>query len=615
MSEFSDPLLPDIEDTRRPDRLGKLKISQSYPWITGLLSLLVVGYFLILHQPQLVAFYHWPEIVQQLEFQALVAGIYFCIVFWEVRRFYRQRRRIEQHIEVLKTEVEDVWRSKKSLQARAHVYSDHADKLKLFISDKLLEYIEYDEKFLHFKSIAAEVRHNGVISYDKVKTALHRAAEEFARDSQSMEISNPDPAADSVPAANPYQDALDAMRYLWDLLDLSTTDNIALHIGNYLIECEEHYYQLILNKDRPPDHASGINPIKPHFSPQLALMKTIAPMLESAELSELAGITRSLERRHLINQHEGEAAEEGAGTNVEDGPAGSTGDSTQDKVVDKDKALAYAGSQFRLRMERTPTLLGNENHLILLLENLIKNAQFFANKTAFKQKSDRIAVQLHAGEGYVHYSIYNRGPHIDEADRDQIFQLGYSTRRVKEHHGKGLGLFFVNEIVKGYQGRIQIENIDNQDNTYSIRIAFKNGEVATKVVKTLLEDGRPLIHEDSGEESGRHLQWEFSDPVDSIEVSSTTRPKTCVFKDLDSKQATSILDPHDGLIPQWAIDVKPKRGAHKVQFTALDVGGVQFHIKLPTADSRLSGEELPFEENLAGEVEKLNEQFKEFGEF
>ncbi len=572
MTEYSEHPESNMGDQDHLKKLNKLKTSQSYPWLTGLLSLIVVGYFLILHQPYLVTFYHLPELVQRLDFQASVAGIFFCVVFWDVRRFYRQRQRIEQHIRQLRTEINDIWQSKKSLQARAHIYSGHADKLKLFISDKLLEYIEYDEKFLHFKSIAAEVRHNGVISYDKVKTALNKAKEEFSHTSPSDQIGT---------GSNPYRDALEAMKYLWDLLDLSTTDNIALHIGNHLIECEEHYYQQILNKEN-----AGSNPLKPDFSPRSALIKTVVPLIESSEVEELYSQVKDI-----------------LGNQVKDGPG------------NDNPPIGYSGQQFRLQLAPTPTLLGNENHLILMLENLLKNAQFFANKAAFKQKSDRIVVQLHSAEGYVHFSVYNRGPHIDDADKDQIFQLGYSTRRVKEHHGKGLGLFFVNEIVKGYQGRIQIENVQNHENTYSVRIALKNGEVVTKVVKTSLNEGRPFIHESDSEDFPRHQQWEFSSPVESIEVSSTSQSKTHVFNDLDAKQVSNILDPGETRIPQWSIEVKPKRGAHRVQFSALDIAGVQFHIKLPTADSRLSGEDLAFEDNLTDEMERLNEQFQEFDEY
>src|SRR5690606_12702815 len=102
---------------------------------------------------------------------------------------------------------------------------------------------------------AAEVRHNGVISFDKVQTALQRAAGSGAE--------NAKPPAD-------YQAALDAMRYLWDLLDLSTADNLALHIGNLLCECEEHYYQRLLNAEE----AEPL-PYEPAYPPQRAAWRAL----------------------------------------------------------------------------------------------------------------------------------------------------------------------------------------------------------------------------------------------------------------------------------------------------------------------------------------------------
>lgn len=46
------------------------------------------------------------------------------------------------------------------------------------------------------------------------------------------------------------------------------------------------------------------------------------------------------------------------------------------------------------------------------------------------------------------------------------------------------------------------------------------------------------------------------------------------------------------LPPCWSIDVQPKRGGnktHNVTFNPLDISGVRFSIKLPTAQARLEG--------------------------
>ena len=147
-------------------------------------------------------------------------------------RFRQGKAKYDRQSQKYEQQIKELFQAKNALQHKVHTYSDHADKLKLFISDRLLEYIEYDEKFLHFKNIASEVRHNGVICYDKVSTALNAA------------LAGGDPGDPGD--RRQYQDALDSMRYLWDLLDLSTTDNIALYIANKLYESEEQYYQQLL---------------------------------------------------------------------------------------------------------------------------------------------------------------------------------------------------------------------------------------------------------------------------------------------------------------------------------------------------------------------------------
>src|SRR5690625_7470080 len=77
------------------------------------------------------------------------------------------------------------------------------------------------------------------------------------------------------------------MRYLWDLLDLSTADNLALHISNLLCECEEHYYQRLLE-------VTGDNalPYDPVYSPQRAAWRAAA-LASTEALPELSQIGRA----------------------------------------------------------------------------------------------------------------------------------------------------------------------------------------------------------------------------------------------------------------------------------------------------------------------------------
>ncbi len=341
----------------------------TFPWLSSLAGLALAGYLLATGEPQLVKDlglmpegYRLHPLLHTLEVKLAALLVFGLIILWDIYRHSRSLRAFDSDIERLRTELNQVWQSKKQLQLKAHTYAGHADKLKLFISEKLLEYIEYDEKFLHFKSIAAEVRHNGVICFDKVQTALQAHLEHSEY---------PDEAGRARD-----QDAFTAMRYLWDLLDLSTTDNIALHIGNQLCECEELYYQQLLNDD-----ASQPLPHRPDFAPRRATLRALAPLLQDSP-------TRL------------EALDD---------------DHPERLVLDEDP-------QFRAYLDPTEALLGNENHFVLLLENLLKNAQFFARKKA-KSKYNRVALTLGQRDSRVELAVYNRGPHIEPEAMEQIFQL------------------------------------------------------------------------------------------------------------------------------------------------------------------------------------------------
>lgn len=539
--------------------VASINTRQSYPWLSTVFGAALVLYLLAIDIPELQSLIAIPYINQTEDIQRVLAVLLLLFIAFDVQRFMRGRKRIKKNTEILKQELESIWLSKRKLQQKAHTYSGHADKLKLFISDKLLEYIEYDEKFLHFKNIASEVRHNGVISYDIVKTALQKALEN-EREKRGSENDE---------SALVYSQALDAMRYLWDLLDLSTADNIALHIGNHLIECEEHYYQILLNKEQGEALYQPV-PYRPCFSATMAALNTVKPLLESPE----------------------------GGVKFEAQASG---------------AEYYKDRQFRITLATKKALLGNENHVRLILENLLKNAQHFSSKTPYKQKSDRISLRVFQTEGAVEYSIYNRGPLVSEDDREKLFQLGYSTRRVKENHGKGLGLYFVNEIVRAYEGVIEVKNISNETDVYSIRIGLKNGEVITKVIKTDIETGRPLVGESQTDELKKIIQWEFDSPIESVEISSSANSETQVFDKFEHKKATTALDRSHPDFPFWTICIQPKRSGHKahsVQFTPLDINGVIFNVKLPSAESHIDGDEAIFSIDFEQEVDKLNEYFR-----
>lgn len=537
----------------------QIKIKRYFPWLSVLLSLIYMSYLVAVSNEDISAYYHLSS--QPLSFEIKLAVLLLLgIIFWlEAHFFGRKAQQITAQIETLKEQLSLTLKSKKRQQQKANTYSGHTEKLKSFISDKLLEYIEYDEKFIHFKGIASEVRHNGVISYDKVMTALKQAIEQqhfLAIYEQSDE--NDDGASEqTINSLSNYQNAIDAMRYLWDLLDLSTADNMAIHIGNQLIECEEHYYQLHLDTEKKMDITQSI-PVSPTFFPQVAALMSIAMMSDEIEIRTLLSLAK-------INN-----------------------------TVLKE-TFQFENEQFRIQLFDTPELLGNPNHIILLLENLIKNAQFFNHKASFKQKTDRIALTLIPGDGFALFSVYNRGPHILEEEKENIFKLGFSTRRKKEHHGKGLGLFFSQQIVTGYQGHIQVNNIYTPELQYTLKVALASGEVHNYLISIQMQNQKPFAKLAEDEEWDKEVVITSDIPIVSLEILTNEEDSLPLQQTFNEYEPLEWLEPTENFQPKWLIQLNAFKKTHKLSFKPLDINGVQFDIKIPTADSCLNEQEIDFE--------------------
>ena len=233
-------------------------------------------------------------------------------------------------------------------------------------------------------------------------------------------------------------------------------------------------------------------------------------------------------------------------------------------------------------------MLGNANHIVLLLENLLRNAQFFATKRQYKSRFAPIAIRLWEAQQCLCVSVYNRGPHISDEAREQIFQLGFSTRRAREHNGKGLGLYFAQQIVQGFDGDIGFDNIHNHHERYHLRLELAGGEVQNLNLDVELNSaGEPLVRlADSNEEAAKQWQLNPGKRLHSIEISSTSQPQVAR---LTMEEGTSQwFDPHNPAQPQWLISLGGRK-ADLLSFMPLDIRGVQFSVRLPTLNGRLDG--------------------------
>ncbi|MCP4769297.1 MAG: sensor histidine kinase [Gammaproteobacteria bacterium] len=501
-------------------------VRMHYPWLSLLAAALVVGWQWLLLNPAALSIDLAPPLAR-VDYLWLALLLLLLAVIFDMRLFFRARTRYRDQLALYRDQIADLFDSKRQLGARARTYSDHADKLKMFISERLLEYIEYDEKFLHFKNIASEVRHNGVISYDKAQTALRLAQLNCAEGEQRQ-----------------FNEAGDALLYLWDLLDLATTDNIALHVTNRIYDCEEHYFQSQLKQ---PGNASAA-PFQPTFRMSQAIRRALLPITEDADALGLNG--------------------------------------------DWPKSGVYVDDEFKILLRTDCDLLGNVNHMVLLIENLLNNALYYSQQKINRQRHNRVALSFAHRAGEAVCKVYNRGPRIKDDEKDKIYQLGFSSRRIREHHGKGLGLYFVHEIARGFEAGIAFENIENRAQSVSLSVKLSNGEVQSQRIGIVDIDGKPLCQllDSSGQVSTRH-EWSYPAPIASIEVSPGKASKPQLISDLAIGEDSRHLDASEPLRAHWQLDIKNGKRSAKLIFMPLDVRGVEFVLRIPTASSRLDNQD------------------------
>ncbi len=497
----------------------------SFPWPSLLGALALIAWQYTLANPELLVRDNWPAwTLEPYNLPIAAAGLVLLIIF-DAWRFIDSSARSRQQLRQYQTQIGELFDSKRELGTRARTYSDHADKLKMFISERLLEYIEYDEKFLHFKNIASEVRHNGVISYDKAQTALRQAQQ--ICDKNDIEQ---------------YREAAEGLLYLWDLLDLSTTDNLALHVANQIYDCEEHYFQAMLNE------ADDEAPFNPTFMVSHALRRALLPITDDADL---LGLNRDWPKRGL-----------------------------------------YADDKFSIRLARDSEMLGNENHMVLLIENLLNNALFYSQQKGYKNRHSSVAINLGQQDREVLLQVYNRGPHIDEDEKDRIYQLGFSSRRIREHHGKGLGLYFVNEITKGFEGSIDFENMTNREDSFSLSVKLTNGELHQERIDIAAINGKPMCREgDDSNPVSKRAEWSYAAPVASVEISRAGARKPQLVSELGLDEDRTHRDASDPLLARWILEIKNRKRSARVVFLPIDVRGVQFSVRFPGADARLDSQE------------------------
>ena len=109
-------------------------------------------------------------------------------------------------------------------------------------------------------------------------------------------------------------------------------------------------------------------------------------------------------------------------------------------------------------------LMGSEDEIEKILNNLITNA------IKYTPKGGNISLALSASGGSVVFMIKDTGIGINDEDIPKIFDEFFRSRGAKkiDPYGKGLGLPFVKQLVKGLGGTINVKSEEGKGSEFTL---------------------------------------------------------------------------------------------------------------------------------------------------
>ncbi len=99
------------------------------------------------------------------------------------------------------------------------------------------------------------------------------------------------------------------------------------------------------------------------------------------------------------------------------------------------------------------TILSNENLMFNVWRNLIENA------IKFTKENTKIILSLKVQNQNIIFKVIDQGEGINEEDKKYIFNKFYQADTSHKQEGNGLGLTLVKDILRLFNGHIEVENV------------------------------------------------------------------------------------------------------------------------------------------------------------
>jgi PAS domain S-box-containing protein len=111
------------------------------------------------------------------------------------------------------------------------------------------------------------------------------------------------------------------------------------------------------------------------------------------------------------------------------------------------------------------TYIGDESHLIQVLNNLLSNA------IKYSPQSRDIMVHMGLVSNFIKVSITDYGMGISMEDQKRIFERFYRAGDIQQHFpGMGIGLYVCEQIIKNHEGTLWVESEIGKGSTFSFTL-------------------------------------------------------------------------------------------------------------------------------------------------
>jgi signal transduction histidine kinase len=139
-------------------------------------------------------------------------------------------------------------------------------------------------------------------------------------------------------------------------------------------------------------------------------------------------------------------------------------------VVARHQESDVAKKKLILRMDldnNLPELLGDNSQLERVFWNLLGNA------IKFTPAGGKITVTSRRDDGHICVSFRDTGIGIPPNELPLLFSQFKRLKGSAKIEGTGLGLFIVKTIVEAHKGTVQVESLDGQGSTFTVRVPIR----------------------------------------------------------------------------------------------------------------------------------------------